>query len=156
MFNKAKKVNVLLFTTTGQLKKFKIKSNDLSSDDELVTYKERTYKYSPSDIYYHKGTPTIMFYEGSSKPIKISQDGETSNITPKELNKAVNNNIVKDLMSSTNEQNTEQLLLIGLGVCVIGLIGLGWYVGELNSLVVQQGTQIDKVLQGISELSNLL
>jgi len=150
-FNKNKYVRVLLVNDTGYMNETVVKN-----DGKIINFKNDSYTFSSKDIIIFNGTPTLMFREGYPKPIDLKDGGSIPEITSSEFNSAINNNVVRDLIKSTEHTKTLDYLTYGLIACIGGIIVLGYFNFQMLDMLKIQGLTIDEMKNTIDTMSNFV
>ena len=144
-FKKNKIVVCYMIDETGR-----ITENVVEPKDGLITIDDNSYTYSVNDIIYQNGLPCLFFRVENPKPMNMKQGGKIPAITSQEFNTALNNTVVKELMKAGKDEKQEQLLLMGLVVCVCAVVGVGYFVFQLSEMVEGQQVMLQEILNRLS------
>lgn len=109
-----------------------------------------------SDNIYMKGSiPFSVYYQGTAEPIDIIKDGKSSELSSKDFYNAIEANVVKEIIRSS-ESDDKHILYYALagGIISVLAVGIGVYMimGEIGGLMetIEEMQESIKTLQDIN------
>jgi len=153
-FQKNKIICAYVFDETGRFKEYVVYPSGNYLQIKLDG-KDCTFYFRNEDIVYNKGLPCVMLKQRTKEAFNVKQE-KFSEITPQEFNTAINNSVVKELMKAGNENKNEQLLLAGVGICVIGILILAYFTNTLMETLNAQQEIIKTLETEITKISSTI
>jgi hypothetical protein len=152
-FRKSKVICVYIFDDTGRFKEYVVYPDKTNN---IINIGEQSYVFSLKDVIYVNGFPSIFYKKNNPKPIDFKQDGKIPEITASEFNTILNNSVVKDLLKAGKENKNEQILLAGVGICVIGILILAYFTNTLMETLNAQQEIIKTLETEITKISSTI
>lgn len=151
-FQKNKILGVYLFDETGRFKEQVVYPSD---NKFIITEngKEETYYYRNKDIVYNNGIPCVLIKKGVKETFNVETE-KIEEISPEEFNTAINNSVVKELMKAGKDSKNEQIMLAGLGICIAGILILGYFTNTLMETLETQKELIRDLENEITKISS--
>lgn len=153
-FNKNKILCIFRFDETGRFTEY-VEYPKGNTVTIKVNGKNEEYHFRNEEITYNKGLPCILVKSTNKEAFNVKSN-KIDEISPEEFNTAINNSVVTELMKAGKEDKNEQMILAGIGLCVVGILVLGYFTNTLMETIEAQGEIIRTLETEITKISSMV
>lgn len=147
--NKSNYIVVKRYLPSGDVLRHKVRKTDFE-ERETLNINGHDYTVDNESYVFERGYKTFYYHKNEPAPINLKEGNSRGrNVTSKELNSYLQNNIVKDLMKAGKEDNTDKILLLCGVVTILGLAALGYFVHDL----LDQISNLQEIVENIESMN---
>lgn len=140
--------------TDGSMKVIKIYDKSEVENNQVTVHlsdtESKTINFETKNVMYHKGIPCIIAGGDQSKALNRDNLSKTSGVTASQLNSAIENNIIKDLLKVGKEDNTIKIIFAGVMASIAGILFIGYLVYDMSEVL----NQVIEIVRDLETITN--
>ena len=115
-----------------------------------ITADGRTYSINEKDVLNTKGIPTYLYVTERAEPLDV-YDVQKSNVSPEELNIAINSRVASEILDSMGGRLSAQAVVMIMGFLTLGVLAVFGYLlyTELGTLA-EQINEVREILREVT------